>query len=65
MVSLYEGGVYLVNGTELVPEKEAGKVEVLTGKRQTVRLPKRVRLAYSNSKGAQHNGGHGALKTSL
>ena len=32
MVSLYEGGVYLVNGTELVPEKEAGKVEALTGK---------------------------------
>ena len=32
MVSLYEDGVYLVNGTELVPEKEAGKVEALTGK---------------------------------
>lgn len=32
MVKLYDGGVYLVNGTEIVPEKEAAKVEALTGK---------------------------------
>lgn len=44
MVSLYEGGVYLVNGTELVPEKEAGKVEALTGKAADRETAKRVRL---------------------
>lgn len=32
MVKLYDGGVYLVNGTEIVPEKEGAKVEALTGK---------------------------------
>ena len=26
MVKLYDGGVYLVNGTEIVPESEAAKV---------------------------------------
>ena len=45
--------------------KEAGKVEVLEQeKRQTVRLPKRVRLPIL-FKGAQHNGGHAAFKTLL
>ena len=32
MVKLYDGGVYLVNGTEIVPEEEAAKVKALTGK---------------------------------
>ena len=32
MVTLYDSGVYLVNGTELVPEAEAAKVKALTGK---------------------------------
>ena len=32
MIKLYEGGAYLVNGTELVPESEAAKVEAMTGK---------------------------------
>ena len=27
MVKLYDGGAYLVNGTEIVPEAEAAKVE--------------------------------------
>ncbi len=31
MVKLYESGVYLVNGSEIVPEAEAEKVRVLTG----------------------------------
>ncbi|MBQ8925723.1 MAG: hydratase [Clostridia bacterium] len=31
MIKLYDGGVYLVNGTEVVPEAEAAKVEALTG----------------------------------
>ena len=32
MVKLYDGGVYLVNGVEIVPEAEAAKVQALTGK---------------------------------
>ena len=32
MVKLYDGGVYLVNGTEIVPEEEAAKVKALTGR---------------------------------
>ena len=47
MVSLYEGGVYLVNGTELVPEKEAGKVEALTGKAADRETAKKGTIAYS------------------
>ena len=33
MVSLYDGGIYLVNGKEIVPEQESVKVEALTGKK--------------------------------
>ncbi|MBR5047621.1 MAG: hydratase [Eubacterium sp.] len=33
MVKLYEGGAYLVNGKDLVPESEAGRVEQLTGRK--------------------------------
>lgn len=32
MVKLYDGAVYLVNGKELVPAEEAGRVKQLTGK---------------------------------
>ena len=32
MVKLHDGGVYLVNGENLVPEAEAAKVEQMTGK---------------------------------
>ena len=32
MVNLYDGGVYLVNGTDIVPEADEAKVKALTGK---------------------------------
>ena len=32
MVKLYDGGVYLVNGVDIVPEAEAEKIRVLTGR---------------------------------
>ena len=32
MVKLYDSGVYLVNGKEIVPEAEAGRVKQMTGK---------------------------------
>ena len=31
MIRLYDGGVYLVNGTELVPEQKAERVQALCG----------------------------------
>ena len=37
MVKLYDGGAYLVNGTEIIPESEGAKVEQLTGKNFTNR----------------------------
>ncbi len=47
MVQLYEGGAYLVNQTELVPEAEAAKVEQLTGKAVTKEEAKKGTIAYS------------------
>ena len=46
MVKLHEGGVYLVNGTEIVPEKEAAKVEQLTGKAANQEEAKKGTIAY-------------------
>ena len=33
MVSLYDGGIYLVNGKDIIPEQESVRVEALTGKK--------------------------------
>ena len=53
MVKLHEGGVYLVNGTELVPEAEAAKVEQLTGKAADKAEAKKGTIAYGIMK--SHN----------
>ncbi|WP_432628761.1 hydratase [Brotaphodocola sp.] len=47
MVKLYDGGAYLVNGTELVPEQEAAKVEALTGRAADKEEAKKGTIAYS------------------
>ena len=47
MVKLYDGGAYLVNGTELVPEQETGKVEALTGRAVDKEEAKKGTIAYS------------------
>ncbi len=47
MVKLYDGGAYLVNGTELVPEAEAGKIAAMTGKTVTKEEAKKGTIAYS------------------
>ncbi|MCB7320609.1 hydratase [Lacrimispora sp. 210928-DFI.3.58] len=47
MVSLYEGGIYLVNGTEIVPEKEGAKVKALTGKDAEKESARKGTIAYS------------------
>ena len=44
MVKLYDGGVYLVNGNEIVPEAEAARVEQMTGKKRLIlQRPKKER----------------------
>lgn len=46
MVKLYDGGAYLVNGTEIVPEAEAAKVEALTGKKAEKFEARKGTMAY-------------------
>lgn len=43
MVKLYDGGAYLVNGTEIIPESEGAKVEQLTGKKADKREARKAR----------------------
>ena len=47
MVRLYDSGVYLVNGTEIVPEAEAARVEQMTGKSAAPAEAKKGTIAYS------------------
>lgn len=47
MVKLYEGGAYLVNGTELIPEEEHSKVAALTGKTVNKEEAKKGTISYS------------------
>ena len=47
MVKLYEGGAYLVHGTEIVPENESVKVTALTGKTVSKEEAKKGTMAYS------------------
>ena len=47
MISLYDGGAYLVNGTTLIPESDAAKVEAMTGKAAYKQEAKKGTIAYS------------------
>ena len=47
MVSLYDGGVYLVNKREIVPEEDVQKLRALTGKEQNKSEAKKGTIAYS------------------
>lgn len=48
MVKLHEGGVYLVNGKEIIPEQQAEKVKALTGTKQVDKAAaKKGTIAYS------------------
>ena len=47
MVKLYEGGAYLVHGTEIVSENESAKVTALTGKTVSKEEAKKGTMAYS------------------
>ena len=47
MVQLYEGGAFLVNQTELIPESEAERAEQITGKKVTKEEARKGTIAYS------------------
>ena len=47
MIKLYDGGVYLVNGTEIIPEAEAARVEQMTGRKACPAEDKKGTIAYS------------------
>lgn len=47
MIRLYDGGVYLIDGTEIVPAKEAEKVKALTGKEVKKEEAKKGTITYS------------------
>ena len=47
MVKLYDGGVYVVNGAEIVPEAESEKVKALTGKAADKAEAKKGTMAYN------------------
>ena len=46
MIKLYDGGVYLVHGTEIVPENDAEKVRQLTGQAANPAEAKKGTIAY-------------------
>lgn len=62
MVKLYDGGAYLVNGTEIVPEKEAAKVEALTGRKITKEEAEKGTIAYGIMKAHNTSGDMDNLK---
>lgn len=62
MVKLYDGGAYLVNGTHLVPEQDAGKLTALTGKSVTKEEARKGTIAYSILKEHNHSGNMEQLK---
>ena len=68
MISLYEGGVYLVRGTELIPEKEKDRVKLLTGQEADKEAARKETIAYSILQSHNTSGQsvrHGAVSHSL
>lgn len=47
MVKLYEGGAYLINGTELIPEEDSAKIAALTGNTVSKEDAAKGTIAYS------------------
>ena len=62
MVQLYEEGIYLVNGTEIVPESQKEKVEGLTGKKADREENRKGTMAYSIMKAHNTSGDMENLK---
>ena len=62
MVKLYDGGVYLVNGKEIIPENEAAHAEALTGKPVSPAEAKKGTIAYGILKAHNQNGAMDKLR---
>ena len=62
MVKLYDEGIYLVNGTEIVPESDAAKVAQLTGRDADKAEAKKGTIAYGILKAHNQNDNMDALK---
>ncbi|MBQ6450614.1 MAG: hydratase, partial [Solobacterium sp.] len=62
MIKLYDEGIYLVNGTEIVPAGEAGRVEQLTGKKAEKAEAKKGTIAYGILKAHNQNDNMDQLK---
>ncbi len=62
MIKLYEGGIYLVKGTEIVPESESAKVKQLTGKDANKDEAKKGTIAYGIMKSHNVSGDINHLK---
>ena len=55
MIKLYDEGIYLVKGNEIVPESEAGKVEQLCGVKADKEEARKGTIAYSILKAHNQN----------
>ncbi|MBR2594787.1 MAG: hydratase [Solobacterium sp.] len=55
MIRLYDGGIYLVNGSEIIPGKEAGKIAPLHGKEAVKEEARKGTITYGIL--AAHNTG--------
>ena len=62
MIKLYDGGVYLVHGAEIVPEKDAAKVQQLTGTAPDKAEAKKGTIAYGILQAHNKSGNPDALQ---
>ncbi|MCH4217770.1 MAG: hydratase [Megasphaera sp.] len=47
MIQLYQGGAYLLHGTDIIPEQESARIESLTGKKVNKEEARTGTIAYS------------------
>ena len=62
MIQLYDGGAYLVNGTDIVPEQDAAKLRQLTGRTVSKEEGRKGSIAYSILKNHNTSGSMEHLK---
>ncbi len=62
MVKLYDGGVYLIDGKEIIPEAEAAGIEALTGEAAVKEEAIKGTIAYSIMEAHNTSGGMDNLK---
>lgn len=62
MIQLYDGGAYLVHGTDVVPEQDVAKLRQLTGKTISKEEGRKGTIAYSILKNHNTSGSMEHLK---